>query len=241
MATKSAKKAARRSPAKREPRKPPMSRTGRLTDKQAMFVAEYLIDLNATQAAIRAGYSKHTAMQQGARLLLNVEVAAAIQAAMDARAKRTEIDADWVLKRLVKIVEADPHELVQYRRGACPSCWPIVTDDGDDLEDQPHGGALKRAKDASFVPTGDPNPNCASCHGHGDGRVWVADTRHMSDAAKAIYAGVKVGKDGLQVIMHDQPAALLNIAKHLGMFIEKREVDVKGVMNVSFNGAEADL
>ena len=52
-----------------------------LTPKQARFVEEYLIDLNATQAAIRAGYSTHTADVQGSRLLSNVKVAAAIQAA----------------------------------------------------------------------------------------------------------------------------------------------------------------
>jgi phage terminase small subunit len=51
-----------------------------MTPRQQIFVAEYLIDLNATQAAIRAGYSEHTAEQQGSRLLGNVEIAQAIQA-----------------------------------------------------------------------------------------------------------------------------------------------------------------
>ena len=64
--------------------------------KQA-FVNEYLIDLNATQAAIRAGYSEHTARSQGQRLLTNVDVSSAIQEGYAKRAERTQIDADFVL------------------------------------------------------------------------------------------------------------------------------------------------
>jgi phage terminase small subunit len=52
--------------------------TAKLTAKQARFVEEYLCDLNATQAAIRAGYSPKTATVQGSRLLTNAKVAAAI-------------------------------------------------------------------------------------------------------------------------------------------------------------------
>ncbi len=76
-----------------------------LTDKQQRFVAEYLIDLNATQAAIRAGYSAKTANEQGSRLLANVSVAAAIQAAIKKRAERTQVDADYVLRTIVDTIE----------------------------------------------------------------------------------------------------------------------------------------
>lgn len=71
-----------------------------LTPKQARFVDEYLLDLNATQAAIRAGYSENTAKQQGARLLTNVYVSAAVQAAQAKRSQRTEVTQDYVIKRL---------------------------------------------------------------------------------------------------------------------------------------------
>lgn len=76
---------------------------GELTPKQARFVEEYLIDLNATQAAIRAGYSARTAKQQGQRLLTNVDVQAAVSAAQEARSERTEITQDAVLRELAKI------------------------------------------------------------------------------------------------------------------------------------------
>lgn len=77
----------------------------KLTPKQQRFVEEYLVDLNATQAAIRAGYSSRTANEQAARLSAKISISQAIAAAMEERSKRVEIDADYVLKNLVEIVE----------------------------------------------------------------------------------------------------------------------------------------
>ncbi len=85
-----------------------------LTRKQQRFVEEYLIDLNATQAAIRAGYSAKTAHAAGSRLLTNVKVKPVIRAAMDERAKRLEISADNVLKELARIGFADIRDLVAW-------------------------------------------------------------------------------------------------------------------------------
>lgn len=75
----------------------------KFTDKQQMFIDEYLVDLNATQAAIRAGYSEKTAYSQGQRLLKNVEVHARIEELKKTRAERLNLDAYWVLKRLKDI------------------------------------------------------------------------------------------------------------------------------------------
>lgn len=69
-----------------------------LTAKQAAFVAEYLIDLNATQAAIRAGYSEKAAKAIGAENLTKPDVQEALKEAMQARAERTEITQDKVLR-----------------------------------------------------------------------------------------------------------------------------------------------
>ena len=73
----------------------------KLTPKQRRFAEEYLVDLNATAAAKRAGYSEHTAKSQGQRLLTNVDVAAAIQAAQDAVSARTEVTVDGVVTGLL--------------------------------------------------------------------------------------------------------------------------------------------
>ncbi len=76
-------------------------RKGRLTPKQTLFVQEYLVDLNGTAAAIRAGYSAKTAHVQAARLLTNVKVARAIEEAFQERLRRIELTQDAVVKRLV--------------------------------------------------------------------------------------------------------------------------------------------
>lgn len=71
-----------------------------LTDKQRRFVDEYLVDLNATQAAIRAGYSQKTARQIGDENLSKPDIAEAVQEAQVTRAKRTEITQDEVINDL---------------------------------------------------------------------------------------------------------------------------------------------
>jgi len=74
----------------------------KLTPKQERFVSEYLIDLNGTQAAIRAGYSPKTANEQAARLLANVSVAAEVAKRSRKHAERAEITAQDVLQGLHK-------------------------------------------------------------------------------------------------------------------------------------------
>lgn len=78
-----------------------------LTEKQKRFVSEYLVDLNATQAAIRAGYSEKNAGKIGYELLEKTRIAEAIQRAMKKRADRLEITQDRVLQELAKIAFSD--------------------------------------------------------------------------------------------------------------------------------------
>ncbi len=76
-----------------------------LSPMQARFVEEYLIDLNATHAAIRAGYADKNATQQGYALLQKPVVQEAVTEAIQARSERTKADQDWIVKRLVENVE----------------------------------------------------------------------------------------------------------------------------------------
>lgn len=76
-----------------------------LTAKQKMFVQEYLVDLNATQAAIRAGYSQKRAGEIGYQLLQKTTIQAAIDSAMKKRGKRVEINQDYVIEKLLEITE----------------------------------------------------------------------------------------------------------------------------------------
>jgi phage terminase small subunit len=209
-----------------------------LTDKQRRFVDEYLVDLNATQAAIRAGYSERTANEQGNRLLAKVSVAAAIQDAMKRREKRTQITADMVLKRWWDMANVDVNELVEYRRDNCRHCW------GLDHQYQWTEAEYERAQNEAidegkeqpdciggfgFVSTREPNPECPECAGDGRGKIHVHDSRRLKGAARHLYAGVQQGKDGLKVLLEDRGKALENVAKHLGMFGDKRDDDSKAL------------
>lgn len=105
---------------------------GSLTPKQRRFVQEYLIDLNATQAAIRAGYSVKSADKIGSELLGKTRVAEAVERGMSQRAQRLQIDADWVLRRLVRLADYDVRDfahLATVKR-------IFETKGGDPLEDE---------------------------------------------------------------------------------------------------------
>jgi phage terminase small subunit len=82
-----------------------------LTAKQERFAEEYLVDLNATQAAIRAGYSEKTAAEIGRQNLIKLEIQKEIQEAIEKRSKRTEITVDRVLNEYAKIGFFDPRKL----------------------------------------------------------------------------------------------------------------------------------
>ena len=101
--------------------------TDRLNDKQRRFVQEYMIDLNATQAAIRAGYSEKTAGSQSFDLLQKPEIQDAISQAKSERASETKIDAAWVLKRLAAEADADVADLYDEDGRLLPvNKWPKI-------------------------------------------------------------------------------------------------------------------
>ena len=83
-----------------------------LSEKRQRFCEEYLIDSNATQAAIRAGYSPKTANEQGARLLANVSIQKVIAKAIAERSKRTGINQDRVIQELARIAFVNPQNVI---------------------------------------------------------------------------------------------------------------------------------
>ena len=111
-----------------------------LTPKQQRFVDEYLIDLNATQAAIRAGYSEKTARSIGQRLLTNVDIQKAIEDAQSKRAEQTQIDAEYVLRRLVEIDQMDVLDIMDDKYclkpiGEWPKIWRQYISSIENLEE----------------------------------------------------------------------------------------------------------
>src|SRR5690606_6829667 len=104
-----------------------MKRERKLTPKQEQFVREYLLDLNATQAAIRAGYSEKSAPDIAAQLLGKTHIKAAILEARKERAEETGINAAWLLKRLADEATADVSDLYDENGDLKPvRQWPKI-------------------------------------------------------------------------------------------------------------------
>jgi phage terminase small subunit len=102
-----------------------------LTPKQQRFVDEYLLDLNATQAAIRAGYSARTAASIGEENLRKPDIAAAVQAAQAERATRTAVTQDYVVANLAEIERCMQRAPVMVRRGR--EMVPLEDDEGREV------------------------------------------------------------------------------------------------------------
>lgn len=211
----------------------------KLSDLQVKFVNEYLIDLNRTAAYKRAGgkCEGHNAYTSASRMYRNVEVNRAIRDALAERERRTEITQDAVLKMWWDIATADVNELTEYRRLCCRYCWGFGFNyqwrDAVEYED-----AVKKAMAANKSPpqdvggygyddTLDPNPDCPRCNGTGIGRAHFHDTRDLTGAARRLFAGVKEGKFGVEVITRNQDDALKMVAQHLGMVKTRTELTGK--------------
>ena len=208
--------------------KPATNPVSKLKPKQAVFAREYLVDLNATQAAIRAGYSARSAERIAIELLRKTEVQEAIADSRQARAARTDITADKVLSRFWDIATADPNEIVSHRVGACRYChgvgnafqWANKAEYGQAVSEALAQGLPVPTQEGGFGhdATAEPNADCPVCRGEGVGRVVVAETRKLKGPARKLYAGVKKTRNGIEIQLHDQMKALENVARHLGMF-----------------------
>lgn len=211
-----------------------------LTPKQQRFVDEYLIDLNATQAAIRAGYSEKTAEQGAAQLLRNIKVLNAIQERQAQLQEEVQIEQREVLQHWVDMARSNPNDLSEHRRVPCRYCWGINHNYQWRTEREFQAACDEATAKEKPLPNDDGgygytinreiNPSCPECDGVGVGKLILKDTRHLPPAALSLLKGAKQTKDGLVIEMHDKQNALLHIAKHLGMFTEK--IDVSGSVGV---------
>lgn len=214
-------------------------RNYRLTDLQARFVAEYLIDLNRTAAYKRAGgkCEGHNAYASASQLYRNIEVNRAIRDALTARERRAEITQDAVLKMWWDIATADVSELTEYRRLCCRHCWGFGFNyqwrDSIEFEDAVSEAMRKSQRPPNdrggygYDSTLDPNPDCPRCNGAGIGRSYFHDTRDLRGASRRLFAGIKEGKFGTEVITRNQDEALKMVAQHLGMLKNRTELTGK--------------
>lgn len=226
----------------------------KLTAKQQQFVNEYLVDLNATQAAIRAGYSVKTARSIAEENLTKPDIQKAIQEAQQRRAARTEISQDKVLNRLWEIATANPNDVVRFRRVNCRCCWGIdhyyQWTSAEYHEKRSQNSFLNLpAPDIDgglgFDRTRAPHHECPECKGEGIGEVFISDTTKLTGPAALIYASVKEGRYGVEVQLHDQIGALIRVGQHLGMFKDRVEHTGKNgepiqTQNININMTEAE-
>ncbi|HBL8949862.1 TPA: terminase small subunit [Enterobacter hormaechei] len=199
-----------------------------LTAQQRLFIAEYLKDANATHAAIRAGYSKKTAQEQSSRLLSNVMVAQAIAQQQKASIERTLGSADEVLAQMWQLATFDANQLSQYRRGACRYCWGFghhyqwrdaVEFDEETAKVEGREGA-RLPQDTGgygYDHNREPNPACPRCNGDGIGQPYFADTRKLSPDAALAYSGVKLGKNGVEIMAISRERMYEAVMKRLGL------------------------
>lgn len=168
-----------------------------LTDKQQRFVEEYLVDLNATQAAIRAGYAASGASVEGTRLLANAKIASCVAEAQAKRAARTAITADKVLKELAKIGFSDIRKAVRWY-----SQTNVAAVDLD--EDQQ---ALAGEGEIRFAVAN---------------QVELVSSADIDDETAAAISEIgQTASGALKVKLHDKRAALVDIGRHLGMFKDR--------------------
>lgn len=200
-----------------------------LTAKRQRFVDEFQVDLNATQAAIRAGYSPDTAGQIGHELLKKPEIQLALSEARKAQQERTGITADRVLREIALIAFADARELSQVIKGCCRHCWGeghkrqrTLSEMNHAMEQWQKDGKMPADFDEEggigYNPHRPPHPECPDCMGHGHAHVIIGDTRNLSPAALALYAGAKETKYGIEVLTHAKLTAVEMLNKHLGLY-----------------------
>jgi len=172
-----------------------------LTPKQARFVDEYLIDLNATQAAIRAGYSEKTAAIIGHENLRKPNIAAAVAQRQEKLAAKLEVTAESIVAELAKLGFANMGDYMK------------ATSGGDPYLDF---AGLTRDQTAALA------------------EVTVEDfTDGRGDDARDVKR--------VKLKLWDKRAALVDLGKHLGMFVDRSETKVSGEVHVHFDAADARL
>lgn len=169
-----------------------------LTAKQKRFCEEYLIDLNATQAAIRAGYSPKTAEQTASRLLRNVKVQEYIAKRQKELSRSTEITQERVIKELALIAFSNNAD------------YAHVVEKKMQVE---AGGTLIDVLDEDGKPVMYRT-------------VEPVLTEELTEEQKRALAVIKKGRDGLEVKSCDKVKALELLGKHLGIFTDKIEANV---------------
>lgn len=219
---------------------PYQNRYASLTSKEQEFADRYSETLDPLNSAIDAGYSLKVARQVSYSWLKKPHLKPDLyQTCMYLRHERIakfHVESSELIRRQWLIATADPAELIDLVRVNCRHCWG--ENFGYQWKEHEFEAAVaaseRPGKDApSFPDYGggfgfssieDPNPECPYCHGQGHEEVRAKDQRDLSEAGRALLKGVKVAKNGLEVMMHDQQAAARLFAELAGYKIDRKEL-----------------
>lgn len=212
-----------------------------LTAKQAAFVDHWARYRNATQAYTHAydtNASYEIRRKEGCLLLADPRIRAAIKERQKIATADAGMDVAWLLGRFLAIATADPRELIGLKVGACRYCHG--EGHGYQWREREYLEAIEKAeREAKARPFGpdaalpdyaggfgynatlEPHPDCPQCHGEGVERFVPRDTDKLSDDALLLYGGVKVKKDGYEVVIADRTKALEMAGKIIGAFTDK--------------------
>lgn len=225
-----------------------------LTAKMCAFVEHYVRWRNATQAYDHAyearGGKYETRRDDGAKLLSDPKIKAAIALRSRIATEETGHDVLWLLRRFLDISTADPRELIGLKIGCCRYCWGegfgYQWREREYLEqlqeaERLQAEAMRRGGDANviawpdpaggfaFNATRPPHPDCPQCHGEGVERVVPRDSDNFSDQALLLFGGVKRKADGsLEIIIADRQKAAELAGRIMGAF--KDNVFLGGAM-----------
>lgn len=195
-----------------------------ISDQQAKFAMLVAQGKKLATAYRDAGYSD---LGQGlyanaSRLIRNDKVFRAISYFRNQYQKRYTADLDLLVSQLMTIVQADPNQLAQFRRVNCRYCWgenhlyqwrdiaefdKAAAQASRDGKPEPEYGGL------GFVDNAIPNPDCPKCCGEGTGQLYMADTTLLDGDARQLYAGVRLGKFGVEILLEDKAAARRELIK----------------------------
>jgi len=198
-------------------------RVAELTPKQKRFVNEYLIDLNATQAAIRAGYSKKNAGKIGPELLGKTRIKVAIDKAIKAREERTKVTQDKVVKELAKLAFSNMKEFAVAIDKAIKAREERTKVTQDKV--------VKELAKLAFS-------NMKEFAAWGSDGIHFIESEELSDEAAACVAEIAQvdTKNGTNIKfkLHDKKGALELLGRHLGMFVDRHELTGKDGGPVQF-------
>ena len=211
-----------------------------------LFIAEFAIDKVQSKAAIRAGYSAHSAIDIGSELAARPEIRYYLDLIIADQAEEVRLSRARILSEIEAAISVDMNELVEHRRVCCRYCHGVdfgYMETKGELRERKRLHDLETAKaklldkdlpdwddsrQLGFIGNKDPHPDCPECFGEGVGDVFLKDTRFLSRRARMVYTGTEIGKDGIKIKTVLKEKMLDMMGKHHKIF----EADGAGSVNV---------